>query len=162
MTSCSHIACLMMGSNIRPEENLQQALYLLRELVSIQKISSVWKTPAVGSPGPDFLNAAILVQTHLDADELKNSVLRPLETKLGRVRVEDKNAPRTIDLDIIIFDDILLEDDLWHQAYLAVPISELLPDYPSQQGVLLIDAANLLAGENPLTLMPGILDNPES
>ena len=162
MTSGSHIACLMLGSNIRPEENLQQALSLLREQVSIQKISSVWKTLAVGSPGPDFLNAAILVQTDLDADELKDSVLRPLETKLGRVRVEDKNAPRTIDLDIIIFDDILLEDDLWHQAYLAVPISELLPDYPSQQGVLLIDAAYLLALENPLTLMPGILDIQES
>lgn len=162
MTSGSHIACLMLGSNIRPEENLQQALYLLREQVSIQKISSVWKTPAVGSPGPDFLNAAILVQTDLGARELKDSVLRPLETKLGRVRVEDKNAPRTIDLDIIIFDDVLLDDALWHQAYLAVPISELLPEYSSQQGVLLIDAAHLLAGEEPLTLMPGILDNQES
>ena len=162
MTSGSHLTCLMMGSNIRPEENLKQALYLLGEQVSIQKISSVWKTPAVGSPGPDFLNAAVLAHTDLDAVELKESVLRPLETKLGRVRVEDKNAPRTIDLDIIIFDGALMDEDLWHQAYLAVPISELLPVYLSQDGIPLIDAAKRLAGENPLTLMPGILNNAEN
>ena len=162
MTSGSHIVCLMLGSNIRPEENLKQAIHLLRKQVSVDKISSVWKTPAVGSPGPDFLNAAVLMRTDLDAAEIKESILRPLETKLGRVRVEDKNAPRTIDLDIIIFDGLLMDEDLWHQAYLAVPISELLPDYPSQEGILLIDAAKRLAGENTLTLMPDILDNAEN
>ena len=159
MNSSNRVVCLLLGSNIWPEMNLKHALHMLRDQLGILKISSVWKTRAKGSPGPDFLNAAVLAETDLSADELKEDVLRPLETKLGRVRKADKNAPRTMDIDIIIFDGLLMDEDLWQQAYVAVPVSELLPDYISDNGMMLKDAAHLLAGVEPLTLMPGIFED---
>ena len=158
MIGGAHRVCLLLGSNIRPEAHLKCAFDLLRGQVSIEKVSAIWKTPAVGTSGPDFLNVAVLATTDLSARELKENVLRPLESQLGRVRGADKNAARPIDLDIIIYDSLLLDPNLWRQAHRAVPVSEILPDYRSETGVLLKDAADLLAGTTPMTLIPGILD----
>ncbi len=57
---------------------------------------------------PNFLNAAVLIETDLTAAELKEQVLQVIERELGRVRTADKNAPRTIDLDIALFGDQVL------------------------------------------------------
>jgi 7,8-dihydro-6-hydroxymethylpterin-pyrophosphokinase len=62
-------------------------------------------------------------------DELQAGVLRPIEERLGRVRTDDPNAPRTIDLDILVYDGITIEEGLWEQAHVCIPLSELLPDY---------------------------------
>jgi 2-amino-4-hydroxy-6-hydroxymethyldihydropteridine diphosphokinase len=145
MNPANHQACLLMGSNIRAEKNLRLALQRLREWVVIQGISSVWETAAVGSDGPDFLNLALLVSTPLDAAEFKLQVLRPLETRMGRVRSADKNAPRPIDLDIIVFDGETVDELLWKHAYRAVPVAELLPDLRSDSGETLKQAAEHLA-----------------
>jgi 2-amino-4-hydroxy-6-hydroxymethyldihydropteridine diphosphokinase len=145
MNPASHQACLLVGSNIRPEENLPLALQRLQESVVIQNASSVWKTAAVGSDGPDFLNLALLVSTPLEATELKARVLRPLEAEMGRVRSADKNAPRPVDLDIIIFDGETLDGLLWEHAYRAAPVAELLPDLRSDSGETLKHAAERLA-----------------
>ncbi len=102
----------------------------------------------MGTTGPDFLNLALLVTTSLEAGELKEKVLRPLEAQLGRLRSADKNAPRPIDLDIIIFDDLLLDPNLLLYAHRAVPVAEILPDYRSSQGIPL--------GRLPLN-WPGLL-----
>lgn len=96
-----HRACLLLGSNIQPEENLRRAVELLRQYFVVEKVSAAWETPAVGSDGPDFLNAAVVIHTSLDPWQLKERFLRPLEAQLGRVRTADKNAPRTIDIDIV-------------------------------------------------------------
>lgn len=154
----SHTVCLLLGSNIMPESNMKQAFYLLREKVYIQKFSSVWQTKAVGSSGPDFFNAALIIKTDWNANELKENVLHPIETKLGRVRVEDKNAPRTIDIDIIIFDNILFDKELWKHAHAAVPVSEVLPFYQSEDGIKLIDKAALLSKSTSISLVPNIFD----
>jgi len=98
-------------------------------MVSIEAISNAWITPAIGSQGPDFLNSAALVSTQYSFEELKNQILRPIETLLGRVRTKDPNAPRTIDLDILIFDGELFDQDLWDYAHMCVPVAEVLPDY---------------------------------
>ena len=132
---------------------------LLRKTLTIVRISSVWETPPVGSEGPDYLNMALLVKTHLDAVELKKKVLRPLEAKLGRVRSADKNAPRTIDIDIIIFDDKLLDPNLWHYAHRAVPVAEILPDFPSEQGTLLNEIASELAKTTPIRMRREVIIN---
>lgn len=124
-----HQAIIGLGTNISPNENLRSALYLLGKIVSIETISNTWITPAVGSSGPEFLNAAVLVSTHFLYEELRNQILRPIETLLGRVRTKDPNAPRTIDLDILIFDGELFDQDLWDYAHMCVPVAEVLPDY---------------------------------
>lgn len=114
-----------LGSNINPETNLRAAVEALRQRVQLTALSSAWRSAAVGAPGPDFLNAAAELRTPLDAAALKAEVLAPIEAALGRVRTEDPNAPRTIDLDILIFNGVILDEDIWQHAHLAVPLAEI-------------------------------------
>ena len=104
-------AILLLGSNIQPRENIQKCIRLLENKVQIVDVSSVWKTKAVGSEGPDFLNAALKINTPLLREELKSKVLSDVENQLGRKRTEDKYAPRTIDVDIIIFNKKLASNN---------------------------------------------------
>lgn len=120
-------ACLLLGSNIQPEHHLPKAVSLLDEHLFIQGVSSVWETPAVGAKGPNFLNAALLVHTSFNQQDLKMEILRPLEAHLGRRRSADKFAPRTIDIDVVTWDSQPIDEDLWRFAHTAVPVAELLP-----------------------------------
>jgi 2-amino-4-hydroxy-6-hydroxymethyldihydropteridine diphosphokinase len=129
-----HTACLSLGSNIEPASNLVRAVQLLRTAGTVERLSSVWETPSVGTDGPHFLNAALIYHTSHAVEALKNQVLRPIEDQLGRVRSADKNAPRPIDLDIILFDQHILDPELWSQLYLAGPIAQLWPDLPNPAG----------------------------
>ena len=121
---------LALGSNIEPEKNIPAAVAALEK--AFRKIlaqSSLWQTPAVGSEGPDFLNMVVLVESERSPAALKHEVLRPIEAELGRVRVTDKNAPRTIDLDVLVWDGEVMEAELWEMAHLAVPMAELCPEF---------------------------------
>ena len=151
-----HKACLLLGSNIQPEQNLPLAAEQLRRRVTILQASSVWETPSVGSGGPNFLNAALLVLTPMESADLKVQVLRPLEAQMGRVRSADKNAPRTIDLDIITFDEKVLDPTLWLYAHRAVPVAEILPDYRSEAGEYLRDVARRLSSATSIQLRPDV------
>jgi 2-amino-4-hydroxy-6-hydroxymethyldihydropteridine diphosphokinase len=142
---------------MQPEKNLTLGLNILRNMVTISRLSSVWETPSVGSSGPDFLNLAVLITTPLKASELKAQVLRPLEKQLGRVRSTNKNAPRTFDVDIILFDGRLLDQNLWSYAHRAIPVAEIVPDYQSDQGKLLKEVACGLAEKNPIRLKRVVL-----
>ena len=124
-----HEAYLNIGSNIEPELHLQQAVRLLRQHGDVKDVSSAWQSHAFGSAGPDFLNACIFFLTPLDARELKEQVIRPIESKLGRVRGEDKFAPRTIDIDIILFDEEPFGWEFWSNAFVVVPLADLIPDF---------------------------------
>jgi len=126
-----HQVYLSLGSNIQPEVNLPKALDLLYEHGEIIKVSNAWESAAVGSEGPNFLNACALFNSpHLPV-ELKDQVIHRIETKLGRRRSEDKFAPRTIDIDIVLFDDQLSDDKYVRQAFVVIPLAEIYPDYLS-------------------------------
>jgi 2-amino-4-hydroxy-6-hydroxymethyldihydropteridine diphosphokinase len=124
-----HEAYLNIGSNIEPEHHLREALRLLREQGRMKAVSNAWQSHAFGSDGPDFLNACVLFLTPLEALELKERVIRPIEAALGRVRGPDKYAPRTIDIDIILFDDEPFSGEFWSNAFVVVPLAELLPGF---------------------------------
>jgi 7,8-dihydro-6-hydroxymethylpterin-pyrophosphokinase len=85
-----------------------------------------------------------------------------LEKKLGRVRSANKNAPRTFDVDIILFDGLLLDPNLWRYAHRAVPVAEILPDYRSGQGKLLKEVARELSSMNPIRLKRDVLVDSQS
>jgi len=123
-----NLALIGLGSNIDPDRNLPVALDLLSELTHIIQRSSIWKTRAVGSSGPDYLNAAALIKTSLSYEELKSDVLSVIETQLGRVRSANKYMDRTIDLDVLVFNGYEMDPELWTQAHVAVPAAQLLPD----------------------------------
>ncbi len=129
---------LILGSNIDPELNIPAAIRHLSSHpdLTIQQISSVWRTRPVGSRANDFLNTAVFLTTSLDEDVLKQEVLCDIEEKMGRVRIEDKFAPRPIDLDIVIFNDRIVDENLFRHDYLILPFSELIPDLVSPvQGI---------------------------
>ncbi len=121
---------ILIGSNIDPEKNIPRVLALLCSHNDLRLIhrSSVWRTSAVGTDSADFYNLAVHVETNLNHDDLKSKVLSCLEKVLGRKRTADKYAPRTIDLDIIIFNDLVADEELFRFSYLILPFAELLPD----------------------------------
>lgn len=151
-----HQACLLLGSNIQPDQNIPLAVKLLKQKLPILRVSSVWQSASADCCYPDFLNLAVMVTTSLDAKQLKGWILRPLEAQMGRVRTEDKNASRTIDFDIILFDDELLDPDLWQQVHIATPVAELFPNLTSSDGLPLNVVARRLAESTPIELRPDI------
>jgi 2-amino-4-hydroxy-6-hydroxymethyldihydropteridine diphosphokinase len=128
---------VLFGSNIDKERNLPAAVQLLREFCRVVALSPVYETAPVGlRQQPNFLNVAALVKTDLGPEDLKAQVLSIIETRLHRVRTTDKNAPRTIDADIILFNDTVQEwvsdrqlpdPDLEEFPHVAVPVADLLP-----------------------------------
>jgi 2-amino-4-hydroxy-6-hydroxymethyldihydropteridine diphosphokinase len=125
----SHLAYLSLGSNIQPEINLVRAIQLLQERGGIESISNVWESKSVGADGPNYLNACLAFATRLSWPELKEEVIVPIELQLGRRRTENKSAPRTMDIDIILFDDQSCDEKSWEKAFVVVPLAEIYPHY---------------------------------
>ena len=127
-------AFIGVGSNIRPEENVRKALLLLASKVNLLKISTIYSTEAEGQPElPRYDNCMVEIETEDTPTQLKHEVLRKIEEKLGRERTRDKYAPRTIDLDLILYDELVLTSDdlvlpdpqIQNRPYLAIPLYEL-------------------------------------
>jgi 2-amino-4-hydroxy-6-hydroxymethyldihydropteridine diphosphokinase len=130
-------AFLSLGSNIEPEHNLLRAVRELQPLGHILACSTVYQNPAVGpTPQPDFLNAAVLLETDLAPRALR-AELRRLEELLGRMRGPDQYAPRTIDIDLVLYGSLTLQEagmvipdpDFLVRPHLALPLAELDPNH---------------------------------
>jgi len=129
---------LNLGSNIEPEKNLQKTINLLAKYGIVQAISNAWESNSIGAIGPNFLNACILFTATQNATELKDNVISFIEESLGRHRTNDKNAPRTIDIDILMVNDEPLYTDRWDNPFVVLPLAELLPEFthPSKHQTL--------------------------
>jgi 2-amino-4-hydroxy-6-hydroxymethyldihydropteridine diphosphokinase len=101
-------AYLSLGSNIEPAANLRSALAALRERFGHVVVSPVYRMPAVGFDGPDFHNAAAIIDSDLDPFALTDW-LHELERAHGRLRSGVKFSSRTLDVDIVYFDDLVLD-----------------------------------------------------
>ena len=131
-------AVILAGSNIDKERCLPESIRKLRRQpdITVRSVSTCYESEAVGgsSDTPDFYNAAVLVTTTLDPETLRDR-LHQIEDELGRVRTDDPNAPRTADLDIIYYADLVKDFDGWSvpdpaaeaEAYIASPVSEVAP-----------------------------------
>lgn len=136
----SHKVFLVLGSNINPVENFRACLKLLQEKFDIWEFSPAYETPPVGfTEQAAFLNAAVCIHTELDPVSIK-AILQDIENQLGRVRdPNNKNAPRTIDLDIALWDKAVFtygeknwhvpDPDILRFIHLARPLADLAPDY---------------------------------
>jgi 2-amino-4-hydroxy-6-hydroxymethyldihydropteridine diphosphokinase len=141
-----HRVVISLGSNIDKERNLPAAVRLLATspAASLVGVSPVYETaPVGGEDAPHFFNAAAVLLTMQTATELKDGLLSDVERALGRVRTADKNAPRTIDLDIALYDDDAFDytpadgrprrvpdPDLRRFVHCLQPVADLLPDTP--------------------------------
>ena len=159
----SHRAYLLLGSNIDPELNLPAACRLLAAQGRIIATSQVWESaPADGSRQANYLNAAVLLETELTAESLRSTVLPAIESELGRVRdPHDKHAPRTIDIDIALFDRDVMDlagaripdPDIERRPFVTIPLAEIDPDYVHpENGRTLRELADALSTRSALTL----------
>ena len=133
-----NLAYISIGSNINKEANIISCLESLRRLSRVKSVSSVYETVPVGNPEQEsFFNAAIIVETPLLPGAFKATVLDVVETEPGRDRTSDKNAPRTIDLDISLFNQWVFtlgkrqipDPEILLHPYIAIPLAEIAPDY---------------------------------
>ncbi len=151
-----HRACLGLGSNREPERFLRLALARLRELTAVQAVSTAWESPDIDGHGPDYVNAAVAIRTPLGREPLI-AQLKALEAELGRQRHAGPDAGVTIDLDLILFDDEVLEADLWTQAHRALPVSEVVAGLRAPGGESLGHLAANLAVVSPIRPRPELL-----
>lgn len=118
-----------VGSNINPEDNIR----LAREKISLETtlISSskfIFTKPVGCKEQDDFLNGVLLIKTRQDKNGI-NEVLKNVEMKLGRKKTASKDAPRTIDLDVLIWNGRVIDQDVYSRNFLRDSILELLPDF---------------------------------
>lgn len=142
---------ISIGSNINPKENIFAGISKLKEFVHIRNISPVFETEPIGpnKKQQNFYNCVL--ETSLRHDflprQFKFEVLRSIESSLGRVRTEDKYSSRTIDLDILLFDDVICSEpeltipdpDIFDRDFLFAGLLSLNPQlkiYPYEQELI--------------------------
>jgi 2-amino-4-hydroxy-6-hydroxymethyldihydropteridine diphosphokinase len=116
---------LGIGSNIEAEKNILRMLKILQTHVDILKVSSLIKTKPIGiEDQPYFTNGAVKINTSLDQTKL-NKLLKSIEDQMGRDRTAPKYGPRCIDLDILIWNDKIVDDDYYSRDFLQKSVKEL-------------------------------------
>lgn len=131
-------SAIALGSNLGDSlKILNAALTILADTpgITLQASSSWYQTAPVGPPQPDYLNGCALLKVQLNPLELLE-ILLGIEEKFGRVRKE-RNGPRTLDLDLLLFDDLILESPrlqiphprMSERAFVLVPLAEIAPNW---------------------------------
>lgn len=127
---------LSLGSNVQPVQHLQGAVAALRERFGELRLSRLYRTVAAGFDGPDFLNAAAGLHTDLSPQAL-DAWLHALEAQHGRRRGGPRFSSRTLDLDILLYDDLVLDGaghlqlprpDLAAEPFVLRPMLDIAPD----------------------------------
>ncbi|WOX06981.1 2-amino-4-hydroxy-6-hydroxymethyldihydropteridine diphosphokinase [Microbulbifer pacificus] len=126
---------LSLGSNIDREKNLSAGLDALVETFGDLRMSQVYESEAVGFDGDNFYNLVAAIESDLPVGELALR-LRNIEDANGRVRSGPKFSARTLDIDILTYDDLTGEVDgvklprgeILKNAFVLLPLSELAPD----------------------------------
>lgn len=133
-------AFIALGSNLRPRSaNLRAALGHLRQVAEVTSVSTFHRTDAVAEGGvratdPEFLNAAAAVETDLDAHGLLAALLG-IEAALGRDRTAGAAGPRTIDLDLLLFGNRIIDAPglvvphprMHRRSFVLEPLVEIAP-----------------------------------
>ncbi|MDH3636219.1 MAG: 2-amino-4-hydroxy-6-hydroxymethyldihydropteridine diphosphokinase [Gammaproteobacteria bacterium] len=124
-----------LGSNLDREAKIRQAVAMLREHFDNIELSPVYDSAAVGFDGSNFLNLVAGFDTELGVEDVA-LIFRDIEGRLGRDRTLPKFASRPIDLDILIYDDLVLDirgiriprPEILHNAFVLKPLQDIAPD----------------------------------
>ncbi len=131
----SHAVYVAIGSNIHPEANAAKAASELKRLFPDARFSSWYRNKAVGFDGDDFVNGVVGFTTELPLASVVQK-LHHVEELCGRPRNAPRWAPRSMDLDVLLFDDLVLSEpkitlprpDLLKRPYMLGPLAEIAPD----------------------------------
>ena len=126
-------AWISAGSNIEPAMHIQATVRHLQEHFGELKLSPLYRTPAEGFDGDDFLNMVIGIETDLSRQQVRQR-LREIEDQEGRERGAEKFSSRTLDLDLLTWGHIvdakenLPRDEILRYAFVLKPLSDVAPD----------------------------------
>lgn len=127
---------LSLGSNINAENNLRAGVHDLRERYGELQISTVYESEAVGFEGDNFLNFVVGLDTDDDVHTTQVN-MNAIEEAHGRVRGAEKFSSRTLDIDILLYDDLVINekglnlprDEIEKYAFVLQPLAELAPGF---------------------------------
>jgi 2-amino-4-hydroxy-6-hydroxymethyldihydropteridine diphosphokinase len=148
---------LLLGSNIEREENLERAVAMLEHRFAVLARSRVYESEAVGDPGgPPFLNQALWVRARCTPREMRDA-LHSMEASLGRMRTLDRDAPRTMDIDVLLATgpdgevraDPPPDPDLRRFHHAALPAAEIAGDLSLDGNGTTVAAAAAALGPPP-------------
>jgi len=154
------LAYIAIGSNLAsPLEQVNAAVQALGDIpqTRVVALSSFYRTPPLGPQDqPDYLNAAIALDTALNAEALLDNTQR-IELQQGRVRKEERWGPRTLDLDIMLFGDAVINTerltvphyDMKRRGFMLWPLFEISPDLIFPDGESLSALLAQLNAEKP-------------
>ncbi|HZL10388.1 MAG TPA: 2-amino-4-hydroxy-6-hydroxymethyldihydropteridine diphosphokinase [Prolixibacteraceae bacterium] len=114
-----------IGSNIDADINIPKILKLLAADLEIVQVSQMIQTKPIGiTEQPDYTNGAVHIRTEMNLETL-SSYLKRLEYQMGRIRNQEKFGPRNIDLDILIWNNTIVDPDYYTRDFLRNSASEL-------------------------------------
>lgn len=125
---------ISIGSNVDKEHYIPKSLELVKTHFSEVTVSSVFESEAVGFNGNNFYNLVVACSTTMDLEQTYR-LLKQIELDNGRTHHDKKFSPRTLDLDILLFDDMVCEtpaqlprDEITKNAFVLWPLAEIAPD----------------------------------
>lgn len=132
----SHRIFVGIGSNIDREKNIKSCMSILKGVYGDMIISPVYETESMGFDGPNFYNLVSCFETDQSVYDLKNT-LNEIENDHGRHLNETKFSSRTLDIDILYYDDLVLSDDkiqiprkeICEYDFVLKPLVDLVPDF---------------------------------
>ena len=151
---------IALGSNLAsPLEQVQAAIRALGDIPHsrVVNVSSFYRTPPLGPQDqPDYLNAAVALETTLAPDALLDHTQR-IELQQGRVRKAERWGPRTLDLDIMLFGDDVINSprltvphyDMKNRGFMLWPLFEIAPEQRFPDGTALRAVLANLGAEKP-------------
>lgn len=129
----SHFILISVGSNINKAANTDAGLRALAGAFTDIQLSPVYESEAIGFKGDTFFNLVVSARTDLSISGVCE-VLKRIEDDNGRVRGEEKFASRTLDLDLLTFDEdvinspiVLPREEILHNAFVLRPLADLVP-----------------------------------
>ncbi|MGH8282966.1 MAG: 2-amino-4-hydroxy-6-hydroxymethyldihydropteridine diphosphokinase [Gammaproteobacteria bacterium] len=123
-----------IGSNVEPERRVREAVQGLRQRFNALRVSPVYRNPAVGFVGDDFLNLVVAFESSEDVTAV-HAALDEIESRSGRLRGGPRFAPRTLDLDLLLYGDLISESpirlprrEILKYAYVLKPLADIVPE----------------------------------
>ena len=124
---------LGLGSNVEAEQHIGSAVNVLRELYPDLIASAVYESEAVGFQGDNFLNMVVAFTAEEGVERI-SELIHEIEDAHGRERNADRFMARTLDIDLLLYDDMIDEEmnlprnEIDTYAFVLLPLSELAPD----------------------------------
>ncbi|MGI9202065.1 MAG: 2-amino-4-hydroxy-6-hydroxymethyldihydropteridine diphosphokinase [Woeseiaceae bacterium] len=126
---------LGLGSNVDPHKYLRLGIRELGLHFGVLELSNVYRSKAVGFEGEDFLNLVVGLETEMSPLEI-HEVIEKMHVVAGRQRGESRYSPRTLDVDLLLYDDLVLSEpplslprvDVLKYSFVLGPLAEIAPE----------------------------------